>query len=133
VEFVQTCGRGYSVPVTLEHDRRPWGEYTVLDDTEAFKVKRITVLPGKRLSLQRHERRQEHWFVVAGEGCITLDDREFTLGPGGAVDIPLGAVHRIANPGSALLTFIEVQQGEYFGEDDIVRLEDDYGRVDEVR
>jgi mannose-6-phosphate isomerase len=115
--------------MTLEHDRRPWGEYTVIDEAASFKVKRITVLPGKRLSLQRHERREEHWFVVEGEGRITLGDEEFRLIAGQAIDIPLGAAHRIANPAEFPLTFIEVQRGDYFGEDDIVRIEDDFGRI----
>ena len=119
----------YRVRMVAEHDRRPWGEYTVIDEAASFKVKRITVLPGKRLSLQRHERREEHWFVVEGEGRITLDDEEFRLTPGQAIDIPVGAAHRIANPGESPLTFIEVQRGDYFGEDDIVRIEDDFGRI----
>jgi mannose-6-phosphate isomerase len=113
----------------MEHDVRPWGEYTVIDDAEGYKVKRIVVRPGKRLSLQRHERRSEHWFVVAGTAEVTLDDRIETVPTGGAVDIPAGTAHRVANEGAADLIFIEVQHGTYFGEDDIVRLEDDYGRV----
>jgi mannose-6-phosphate isomerase len=113
----------------MEHDVRPWGEYTVLDDAEGHKVKRIEVRPGKRLSLQRHARRSEHWFVVAGSAQVTLDDRIVTVPAGGAVDIPAGTAHRVANDGPADLVFIEVQHGTYFGEDDIVRLEDDYGRA----
>jgi mannose-6-phosphate isomerase len=110
-------------------DRRPWGSFTVLDEGEGFKVKRIEVLPGKRLSYQRHARRAEHWFVVAGEARVTLDGGERLAGVGEAVDIPVGAAHRIENPGAELLVFIEVQRGDYLGEDDITRLEDDFGRA----
>ena len=109
-------------------DRRPWGDFLVLSDAADHKVKRITVLPGKRLSLQRHQRRAEHWFVIQGEGVVTLDDGEIPLVQGQAVDIPRRVKHRIANPGQAPLVFIEVQTGDYFGEDDIERFEDDYGR-----
>lgn len=112
-----------------EHDERPWGSYTVLEDASDHKVKRIEVAPGKRLSYQRHERRAEHWFVVRGEGVVTLDGEVHRVAAGTAIDIPLGAAHRIENPGDDLLVFIEVQHGVYFGEDDIVRLEDDFGRV----
>lgn len=112
-----------------ETDRRPWGEYTVLADAADHKVKRITVNPGARLSLQRHRRRQEHWYVVTGEAVVTRDGTDVKLAAGQAVDIPRGAWHRVANPGTAPLVFIEVQTGEYFGEDDIERSQDDYGRV----
>ncbi len=115
--------------VNPREDRRPWGDFLVLSDEVDHKVKRITVLPGKRLSLQRHQRRAEHWFVVQGEGVVTLDDREIHLAKGQAVDIPERAIHRIANPGQTPLVFIEVQMGDYFGEDDIERFEDDYGRT----
>ena len=117
--------------MTFEHDERPWGEYTVLDEATDFKVKRITVVARKRLSYQRHARRSEHWLVVHGTGRVTLDGEEFDVLPGTAVEVPVGAAHRIANTGKTQpLTFIEVQRGDYFGEDDIVRLEDDYGRTD---
>ncbi len=113
-----------------EHDERPWGSYTVLDDGAVdHKVKRIEVIPGKRLSYQRHARRAEHWFVVNGSALVTLDGSEHRLGPGQAIDIPRGSAHRIANVGAEPLVFIEVQHGDYFGEDDIVRLEDDFGRT----
>ncbi len=115
---------------TSEHDHRPWGDYTVLDAAIDYKVKRITVFSGKRLSYQRHARREEHWLIVRGTGLVTLDGRDFDVLPGAAVDVPVGIAHRIANPGTAPLTFIEVQRGDYFGEDDIVRLEDDFGRAD---
>jgi mannose-6-phosphate isomerase len=117
--------------MTLERVERPWGDYTVLDEAPDFKVKRITVVAGKRLSYQRHTRRSEHWLVVHGTGRVTLDGEEFDVLPGTAVDVPVGVAHRIANTGTTQpLTFIEVQRGDYFGEDDIVRLEDDYGRTD---
>ncbi len=108
--------------------RRPWGHYVVLEDLPDHKTKRIVVLAGQRLSLQRHRRRDEHWFVLRGQALVTRDDEELLLGPGEAVDIPRGAVHRVRNPGDEPMEFIEVQTGDYFGEDDIIRLEDDYGR-----
>jgi mannose-6-phosphate isomerase len=113
----------------MEYDERPWGNYTVLDEAPGYKVKRIEVLPGKRLSYQRHARRAEHWVVVAGAGRVTLDGAEVTVPAGGAIDIPRGASHRIENPGAERLVFIEVQRGDYLGEDDIERLQDDFGRA----
>jgi mannose-6-phosphate isomerase len=115
--------------VTGEHDARPWGSYTVLEDASTHKVKRIEVRPGRRLSYQRHARRAEHWFVVSGKAEVTIDGTSDRLLPGEAVDIPTGAAHRIANVGEAELVFIEVQHGDYFGEDDIERLDDDFGRA----
>ena len=109
-------------------DRRPWGTFTVLDEGENFKVKRIEVLPGKRLCYQKHSQRAEHWFVVQGTAKVTLDDRDIEIKPGNAIDIAIGAAHRVENPGDELLVFIEVQRGNYLGEDDIVRLQDDFGR-----
>lgn len=109
-------------------DHRPWGSYTVLDDGDGHKVKRISVAAGQRLSYQSHERRSEHWFVVHGVGTVTLAGTDISVEPGSAVDVPRGTAHRIANTGSTPLVFIEVQHGDYFGEDDIVRLDDDYGR-----
>src|SRR5829696_4877448 len=115
--------------ITVEYDSRPWGSYTVLDDRENYKAKRIEVLPGKRLSYQRHERRAEHWFVTQGTAKVTLNGREILVTAGSAVDIAVGDAHRVENPSeSELLVFIEVQTGDYFGEDDIERLEDDFGR-----
>jgi mannose-6-phosphate isomerase len=113
----------------METDHRPWGYYTVLADEPDHKVKRIVVYPGKRLSLQRHRRRAEHWYLLAGEAVVTLDGREIPFRRGEALDIPRGAAHRLQNTGAAEAAFIEVQTGEYFGEDDIERLADDYGRV----
>lgn len=111
-----------------KYDERPWGSFTVLDEGEGYKVKRIEVLPGKRLSYQKHAQRAEHWFVTQGIAKVTLDGEEVIVKKGEAVDIALGAAHRVENPGDELMIFIEVQQGDYLGEDDIVRLEDDFGR-----
>jgi mannose-6-phosphate isomerase len=113
----------------METDHRPWGYYTVLADEADHKVKRIVVYPGKRFSLQRHRRRTEHWYLLAGEAVVTLDGREITLRKGETVDIPCGAAHRLQNTCGTEAAFIEVQTGEYFGEDDIERLADDYGRI----
>jgi mannose-6-phosphate isomerase len=110
-------------------EHRPWGSYTVLEDHPTHKVKRIEVDPGRRLSYQRHSRRAEHWFIVTGTADVTLDGDVRRLGAGDAVDIPRGGAHRIANPGTGPLVFVEVQHGDYFGEDDIERLEDDFGRA----
>ena len=112
-----------------EFDIRPWGTYTVLEEDRGFKVKRIEVLPGKRLSYQKHSQRAEHWFVVEGTAKVTLDDEEIIVRAGESIDIPIGAAHRVENPGDVNLMFIEVQRGSYLGEDDIVRLQDDYGRT----
>jgi mannose-6-phosphate isomerase len=113
----------------LERDERPWGSYEVLIDAPDHKVKQLVVHPGKRLSYQRHARRSEHWFVVRGTGIVTLNDARIDVGPGSTVDVGIGASHRIENTGLDDIVFIEVQHGEYFGEDDIVRLEDDFGRA----
>jgi mannose-6-phosphate isomerase len=111
-------------------DRRPWGTFTVLDEGNNYKVKRIEVLPEKRLSYQKHSRRAEHWMIVEGEAKVTLNDEEITLRVGETIDIPIEAAHRIENPhGAELLVFIEIQRGSYLGEDDIVRLQDDFNRV----
>ena len=112
----------------LEYDERPWGNYTVLSDEDDHKVKRIVVHPGKRLSYQTHARRAEHWYVVSGTATVTLDGTDHQVGPGQAVDIETGMAHRCANQTDTDVVFIEVQRGDYFGEDDIVRLEDDFGR-----
>ena len=112
-----------------ETDERPWGSYVVLDEAVDHKVKRIVVLPHKRLSLQVHRHRSEHWFVVEGNGVVTVGDATVQVGTGDSVDVPIGTPHRIENVGEYELVFIEVQHGESFAEDDIVRLEDDFGRV----
>ena len=112
----------------LRYANTPWGRWEVLLDAPDHKVKRITVNPDKRLSYQKHFKRREHWFVVSGEALVTLDGKDIPLTTGQSVDIPQEAAHRMANPGKTPLVFIETQTGSYFGEDDIVRLEDDYGR-----
>lgn len=127
--FLCLNGAREGIITVREFDRRPWGTYTVLEEAPTFKVKRIEVLPGKRLSYQKHAQRAEHWVVVAGTAKVTLDGREITVRNGEAIDIPVGAAHRVENPGSDDLIFIEVQRGNYLGEDDIVRLEDDFGRA----
>ena len=116
-----------------QSENRPWGSWHVLDEADGFKVKRIEVSPGSRLSLQRHELRAEHWFVVSGTATCTVGAETVVLGPGEATDIAIGQAHRIANQGDELLVIIEVQRGSYTGEDDIVRLEDDFGRADLTR
>ena len=110
-------------------ENRPWGRFIVLDDTPTCKVKRIIVDPGQRLSYQLHHRRSEHWIVVAGTAVVTLDGADIIVEPGSSIDIPRESDHRVRNDGTEPLEFIEVQMGDYFGEDDIVRLEDDYGRA----
>ena len=119
----------YQQVIDRQENVRPWGHYEVLSDRPDHKVKRITLNSGKRLSLQRHRRRSEHWYIVWGAAVVRIGDKEHRLVAGNSIDIPRGAVHRIANVGEDDMVFIEVQQGEYFGEDDIERLEDDYGRA----
>lgn len=108
---------------------RPWGWYDTLDQGDRFRVKRIVLHPGAKISLQMHRRRAEHWVVVSGIAEITNGERMYTLGPNESTHIPMGQVHRLANPGPDVLEIIEVQSGSYFGEDDIVRFEDQYGRT----
>lgn len=107
---------------------RPWGSWYVLDEGPGFKVKRIVVDPDRRLSYQTHEHRAEHWFVVSGTATCRVEDRDVTLGPGASIDIEVGEAHRITNQGPEELVIVEVQRGAYTGEDDITRLEDDFGR-----
>ena len=111
-------------------EERPWGSFTVLDDKESHKVKSITVQSGCRLSYQRHAHRSEHWFVIAGRATVTLDGSEFEIVHGHYVDVPRWTAHRLENRREDPLVIIEVQYGDYFGEDDIIRLSDDYGRAD---
>lgn len=118
-----------SVDTLPKFERRPWGTFTVLDKGGNYKVKRIEVLPGKRLSYQKHSQRAEHWVIVQGRAKVTLDDREITVQTGEAIDIGIGSAHRVENPGEELLVIIEVQLGAYLAEDDIVRLQDDFGRT----
>jgi mannose-6-phosphate isomerase len=112
-----------------EDHTRPWGRFEVIADAAECKVKRITVLPGHRLSYQRHACRSEHWFLVGGAGVVTLDDATREVGVGSQVDVPVGTAHRIQCTSDDPIVFIEVQIGTYFGEDDIERLADDYGRA----
>jgi mannose-6-phosphate isomerase len=112
-----------------EDGHRPWGYYEVLADLPDCKVKRIVVYPGCRLSLQRHKYRDEHWFVLAGDALVTVGRSEIPVARNGSVDIPRALLHRVNNTGTGDFVFIEVQTGDYFGEDDIERLEDDYGRA----
>lgn len=114
--------------MALESEERPWGSWHVIDVAEGYKIKRIHVNPGCRLSYQTHAHRSEHWVVVFGTATCTIDDAIFSAGPGMTVDVPQGARHRLANEGAEELVIVEVQRGAYTGEDDITRLEDDYGR-----
>lgn len=112
----------------MDESKRPWGEYEILLDGSDCKVKKIVVKPGGRLSLQYHFKRSEVWVIVSGSGLFTLDGSTDSVYPGKVVTIPAQGVHRIQNTGKEDLVFIEVQLGTYFGEDDIVRIEDDYNR-----
>ncbi|WP_026840817.1 phosphomannose isomerase type II C-terminal cupin domain [Citrifermentans bremense] len=114
----------------MERGERPWGTYTVLDENSSYKIKRIEVLPGQRLSLQKHHHRSEHWIVVSGTAKVTCGDSVRTVNINESTFIPIGASHRLENPGVIPLIIIEVQSGEYLGEDDIVRFQDDYQRVE---
>lgn len=112
-----------------ENDVRPWGTWAVLASELGYAVKKIVVKPGQILSLQKHHHRAEHWVIVSGIADVTIDDQVLRKAAGEAAHIPLGSVHRIANPGDQDLVFIEVQLGEQLLESDIVRLEDNYGRA----
>ena len=112
----------------LEKSERPWGRYELLQESDTHKVKCIWVSPGKRLSYQRHAKRAEHWFIVQGSGEITIDGVIKSISPGDTVDFGIGVLHRISNTGDQEIIFVEVQTGTYFGEDDIERVEDDFGR-----
>jgi mannose-6-phosphate isomerase len=114
----------------LQSEQRPWGSWHVIDVADGYKIKRIHVRPGCRLSYQTHEHRSEHWVVVSGTATCTIDDEKHRVEPGESVDVPVGARHRLANEDTEELVVVEVQRGEYTGEDDIVRLEDDYGRCE---
>jgi mannose-1-phosphate guanylyltransferase/mannose-6-phosphate isomerase len=119
-----------SPKLAKEHsfETRPWGRFEILRDEAHYKTKKISVLPGQKLSYQSHKSRAEHWIIIKGEAEVTLNDKITELAKGESIYIPQGAKHRIANVGSQLMEFIEVQTGEYFGEDDITRYSDDYGR-----
>ncbi len=115
--------------MSIYTENRPWGSFTVLDEGEGFKVKRISVNPGHKLSLQYHHHRSEHWTVVQGEASVTVGEDIKKLKLNESVYIPLKEKHALANEGEELMQLIEVQVGDYLGEDDIVRLEDRYGRA----
>lgn len=112
----------------ISQDERPWGTFTVIDEGPEYKIKRIVVKPGHRLSLQLHHHRSEHWVVVAGVAKVTCGNQEILLSANQSSYIPRHTIHRLENPGIVPLTLIEVQNGEYLGEDDIIRFEDDYQR-----
>lgn len=114
--------------VSIERTERPWGWYETLFEAPGHKIKRIGVHPGQQLSLQKHHQRAEHWVVVVGTAIVTVDDQVLEMAPGQHIDIALGAVHRLANQTTEPVEILEVQFGGYLGEDDIVRLQDDYGR-----
>ena len=110
-------------------DTRPWGSFEVIDIGSNFQVKRITVMPGKRLSLQSHKHRKEYWTVALGEALVEIDGNVSNLKISQSIDIPLGSIHRLSNETNSKLIIIEIQFGEYLGEDDIIRYEDDFNRV----
>lgn len=114
----------------MSHEEKPpWGRWMILDQGPGYKVKRIEILPGRRLSYQRHFKRREYWRIVQGIALVTLEGSLIDLTEWENIEIPEGAAHRIENVGDTPLIFIEIQRGQYLEEDDILRLEDDYGRV----
>jgi mannose-1-phosphate guanylyltransferase/mannose-1-phosphate guanylyltransferase/mannose-6-phosphate isomerase len=123
--------REAGLPEATEHpfETRPWGGFEILADEKQFKSKKVTIDAGAQLSYQSHAKRSEHWVIISGQAEVTLNEQKIPLGPGQSVHIPVGAKHRIRNPGKTPLVFVEVQTGSYFGEDDIVRYLDDYNRV----
>ena len=114
--------------IKINFSERPWGHYIKFLEESGVWVKRVEVKPHSRLSLQKHAHRSEKWNIVTGQGLVTVDDKEIPVGPGSIVDVPLGAVHRMANTGDEKLVFIEVACGDHLSEEDIIRLEDDYQR-----
>lgn len=114
--------------MTGQFENRPWGSWHVLDEGDGYKVKRIVVNPHSRLSYQYHDHRAELWVIASGKATCVVDGETRIAGPGEVVEVEIGQAHRIANHEDQLLVIIEVQRGEYTGEDDITRLEDDYGR-----
>ncbi|MFO7760323.1 MAG: mannose-1-phosphate guanylyltransferase/mannose-6-phosphate isomerase [Thermodesulfobacteriota bacterium] len=126
VQHLKRKGRGE--PTLHRKVYRPWGSYTVLEEQDSFKIKRLTVNPGAKLSLQMHHHRSEHWVVVKGTAKVTCGEKEYLVLENQSTYIPCGEKHRLANPGVILLELIEVQNGSYLGEDDITRFEDDFGR-----
>jgi mannose-1-phosphate guanylyltransferase/mannose-1-phosphate guanylyltransferase/mannose-6-phosphate isomerase len=126
VKQLKDGGRGESVVHRKVY--RPWGSYETMDIEQRFQVKRITVKPGAKLSLQKHYHRAEHWTVVSGAALVTRGEEQVLLKEDESTYIPLGTLHRLENPGKIPLELIEVQSGSYLGEDDIVRFDDVYGR-----
>jgi mannose-1-phosphate guanylyltransferase len=124
----QLKNEGSELPNIHLTGHRPWGTYTVLEDNEGYKIKRIEVKPGRRLSLQKHYHRNEHWIVLSGSATVTIEERIFIVNPNESTYIKAGSVHRLENKGKLPLVIIEVQVGEYTGEDDIIRIEDDFRR-----
>ncbi len=120
--------RGSDLPTVPQTVNRPWGTYSVLESTDRYKMKRIVVRPGERLSLQKHLHRSEHWVVVSGTATVTVGDKVFYVRPNESTYIPSGTPHRLQNEGKLPLVIVEVQVGEYTGEDDIIRMQDDYKR-----
>lgn len=118
----------YNLYINMDHEIRPWGQFWVLEDAPSHKVKRIEVNPGGRLSYQYHQHRSEIWTIISGTATITLEGEIRDYQAGEVIKIPLSAKHRVANNGTGLLVLVEVQLGTYFGEDDIIRIEDDYKR-----
>jgi mannose-6-phosphate isomerase len=116
--------------MVLNSEERPWGSWHVIDVADGYKIKRIHVNPGARLSLQSHEHRSEHWVVIQGVATCEIDGAESVVRHDESIDVPLGARHRLGNQGAEELIIVEVQLGGYTGEDDICRYEDDYGRSD---
>ena len=112
----------------MSGETRPWGSYKVLHKEPGIQVKRIEIKPGKRFSLQKHLKRTEKWILVKGTALVTLGKKEVTVAAGSFIEVPRGKIHRMENKGRGRLVFIEVQFGDYLGEDDIVRFEDDFGR-----
>ena len=113
----------------INYSERPWGRYFIIEDNNNYKIKRIEVNPKSRLSYQYHMQRSESWTIIKGQGIVTLDGVEHKVSAGESIKINKEAKHRIQNPSDTTLVFIEVQTGTYFGEDDIVRIEDDYNRI----
>jgi mannose-6-phosphate isomerase len=133
-EIVQSSTVSLSVPTTLNGvaatELRPWGSFTILEEGRGYKIKRIEVKPGHRLSLQMHHHRSEHWIVVSGTARVICGEKETLLSSNQSTYVPACTPHRLENPGVLPLILIEVQNGEYLGEDDIIRFQDDYSRMD---
>lgn len=130
--FSQSCQyfrNIFSKISNLWESRRPWGHYKVLENTPGRKVKTIFVKPNKRLSLQKHRHREEYWLVAEGRGMVRVGDKEVPLKAGNSIIIPKNTTHRVTNLGEDTLVFVEIQVGDYLEEDDIIRLDDDFGRI----